>query len=208
MAELTPPPQSVNISTEDGSSDPAWFNWFQEIWDKSRIGFQTLVSKTIDSDETMEFVLTDTFAGFKDYKVVFNNVLVSQPDTLINMQISTDAGSSYENASADYSWIISLTGDISYKKFDNEDVHMQLIDPGVGNELINIVTGEVIFYDLSGDSSVKFFRWDLRYKDSDGNIALIRGAGSYNDSPAVNGIKFFPDKGKFSSGELEIFGSK
>jgi hypothetical protein len=135
-------------------------------------------------------------------------VLVSQPDSLIYVRVSKDSGSSYENANDDYSWVLSLTGETSLKKYDNEDNQMQLVTSGLGNDSTNIVTGEIIFYDLAGTSNVKFFKWDLRYKDMDDNIALVRGAGSYNDSGTINGIRIFPSQGNFSSGSLEIFGSK
>ena len=208
MAELPVPPQSVNIASPTGTMDPAWFQWFQEVWDKSRQGFQGLVSQTIESNDNLEFIITDKFAGFKDYKIVFNNVLVSQPDSLLYVQISKDSGSSYENNSADYSWVISLTADTSKKLYDNEDSQMQLEDTGLGNSATNIVTGEIVFYDLAGESEVKFFAWNLRYKDMDDNIASVRGAGSYNNSGKINGIKIFPSQGVIASGELEIFGSK
>ena len=189
--ELPPPPQATNITSAEGTTDPAWFQWFQEIWDKSRSGFQPLVSTTISGNNDLEFLVTDKFAGFKDYKIVFNNVLVSQPSTFIYLQISKDSGSSYETGNTAYSWIISLSGATSFKLSDNADSQMQLVSPGLGNASVNIVTGEIIFYDLAGESDIKFFRWDLRYKDADGNIALVRGAGSYNNSGTINGIKFF-----------------
>lgn len=206
--ELTPPPQSIRISTDAGNVDSAWFAWFQEVWDKSRQGFQGLQSVTISSNETLEVDLSSKLSGFKDYKIVFNNVLVSQPNTLLYVRISKDAGATYKSGNADYSWIVSLSGETSKKIYDNEDSQMQLVDAGLGNAASNIVTGEIIFYDLTGSSSIKFFRWDLRYKDADDKISLVRGAGSYNDSGAINGIKLYPSNGKFSSGELEIFGAK
>lgn len=208
MPELTPPPLTPNISNESGAADPLWLSWFQEIWDKSRGGFQELFSQTIDSDENLEFLITDKVSGFKDYKIVFDNVLVSQPLSYIYLQVSEDLGATYNNSSADYSWIISLTGTTSYKQYDNADSQMRLLPGNMGNTISNVLTGEIIFYDISGGAPVKFFRWDIRYKDSDGNISLIRGAGSYNDTDAINGIKFFTDKGKFTSGELDIFGAK
>ena len=208
MAEIAPPPQATNISGAEGVTDPAWFQWFQEVWDKSRQGFQSLVSQEISSDDSLEFLLTGPSAGFKDYKIVLNNVLVTQPDTLIYVQVSTDGGSSYKSGNADYSWVLSLSGNISFKEYDNEDSQMQLVPLGVGNASTNIVTGEIIFYDLAGDAALKFLRWDLRYKDADGDITLVRGAGSYNDSGDIDGIRFYPSQGAFSEGTLEIFGSK
>lgn len=206
--ELPTPPQSVNISTSAGAADPAWAAWFQEVWSKSRQGFQSLVSQTINSNENLEVLITDKISGYKDYKVVFNNVLVSQPDTLLQVRISTDSGVTYKSGAADYSWIVSLTGAISKKIYNNDDSKMQLVDSGIGNASQNIVTGEIVFYDLTGSSNVKFFKWDLRYKDINDDIALVRGAGSYNNAAAINGIKIFPNQGIISSGELEIFGAR
>ncbi len=206
--EIAPPPQAANITGAGGLTDPAWFQWFQEVWDKSRSGFQSLISTTIGTDEDLEFIITDKFSDFKDFKIVFNNVLVSNPGAFIYLQISQDSGSSYKKGSTDYSWILSNSAANSFKSFDNNDSQMQLVSPGLGNNSTNIVTGEIIFYNLSGESDIKFFKWDLRYKDTNSQIVLVRGAGSYNSSGTINGIKFFPSTGTFSSGELEIFGSK
>lgn len=206
MPDLTPPPHGVGmISERTGFMSKAWIQWFDDIRTRSFDGHKSLQNTTIDSNTTIDLTKYIN-KDYNHYKLVLQDVKVSQPTGILYVRTSDDTGTTFNSGATDYTWILESNSGSLTTSSDSEDSKFQLISSGLGNTSSSIMNGVIEFFTPSNTTNGKFFRWDLSYKNNSGSLVLAKGTGIYNGTAAINALRLYLSTGSFSSGSYTLYG--
>ena len=206
MADLTPAPHGVAINeARTGFMNRAWVQWFDDIRTRMSDGHKSLLDVTVSSDTTLD-IKTNITSDYEHYKLVLQDILVTQPSDLMNIRVSLDTGSTFESATDDYTRLLETnTGSIAVTN-DDLDSELTLNASGLGNTSSSMINGVIEFFTPSNTINGKFFRWNLSYKNDSGTLVLTKGTGLYNGTGAFDALRLYLNAGTFISGKYKLYG--
>jgi hypothetical protein len=156
---------------------------------------------------TSELVITSVTKTIKAYLS-----FVPSANTNINMLTSTDGGSGW--GGVPYYDVATICGQhgsntLVYDKTNNSGL-FQLNAGSAAN--INSATGSNVIVELTlhtpESNRAKIATWDVTYPTTiaqdDNLLYTIIGKGTWNNTTAINAIKFYPGSGTFSAGTYTI----
>jgi hypothetical protein len=207
MAKAVPPPFGVGMVEESGFLSRAWLQWFQDIQNNTAEGVVQLGSGTISSSETITLT-TGITSEYDHYRIELLDIIVSQPNDILNVRVSEDAGSTYKSGATDYSWLIEENTGTQATTTDNTATELPMNSSGFANSGQGIIRGNIEFFTPANTVNAKHFRWDLSYKNNSGNLTKTSGTGLYNGTGAIDAIKLYLNTGVLTSGSYKLYGIK
>jgi hypothetical protein len=175
--------------------------------------FVEIATLTASTSSTLDFTSSHfDNATYSGYYFEINKLLHSANSNLW-IRFSTDGGSTFQAASSSYKWRHTRSVDATDTTVvDTSATERQRIEAAVSGGAAPRFTGE---FDLLGapntgnnDTVCKWFLTDT----GSGGIAFTNGWGGKNDSafPSadVDGLRFLPSTGNFTSGTVTMYGRK
>lgn len=205
MATLPPPPLGVSINEETGFMSKGWVQWFQDIKNRSADGHKEVFSATLSSNDTVD--ITSGITGdYEHYRLVLQDIKVSQPNSTLNLRVSTDTGTTFKSGASDYTWLYEMNTGTSTTTADSDDSELTLTSSNINNTSSSIINGNIEFFTPAGTTNASHFKWELQYKNSGSTFTVVKGGGLYNTAAAFDSIRLYLNQGKFTSGKYKLYG--
>lgn len=164
-------------------------------------GNWTLMSTTTLSANSSVTLAID---GYRRYQIEFEEVLCSMDGYVLQMQVSNDAGGSWNTGASDYDWGASKIG--AYTDASNTGAFIRL-SPLVGNGTGEGVSG--ILDVLGANDSGLQFRIMGKLMEPAYNSAYVYGwdiVGRRATASDVDAVKIYFSNGTLLSGKIRVFG--
>lgn len=175
--------------------------------------FVKIVTLTASTSSTLDFTSSHfdntTYSG---YYFEINKLLLSAANNLW-ARFSTDGGSTFQASNSDYYWRRTRSdGATDTTVIGGTLTERQRIEIATNNTGAPIYTGSVDLYGAvntsNNDTHVK---WDLFDHPAGGSAFTLGWGGKFDtgfSSGAVNGLRFLPSAGTFTSGTITMYGRK
>ena len=185
------------VLTSDGT------NWASEA---AAAGGAWAVKSSGSFSTTSELVITSIT---KTIKVYLNFILSA--DSGVNVLTSTDGGSGWGGAPWYDHTIIHTTQQASSLNLSRVN-NSGLFALTSGMDAFDNVSGSNAFIEFTAHSPesnrAKLFSWEIGYPttigEDDNKVFTAIGKGTWNNTTAVNAIKFYPGSGTFSAGTYTV----
>jgi len=183
----------------------------------SSLGSMTFIKKlTASGSSTLSFVdgtdgvvLDDTY---KEYVFTFNNIECSFDGGQLSMLGSIDGGSNYNvvKTTTFFAALHSQNDDVSFAYNTGKDIAQgtgrAIISYGTGNGSDESVSGTLNLFNPSSTTFVKHFTSNFNsHHQSDYSINSYTG-GYFNNTSAINAIRFDFDNGTMTTGDICLYG--
>ncbi len=173
-------------------------------------GNWTLVSTgTASSSATISF--TGLSTSYNNYVVIFSNVIPATNSVQIEMQVSTNNGSSYLSSGYTYFFSTNYANNSSYV-VANSSSASSIIMTNSGYPLDNAVpysaNGQVWIYNpaISGNYPNVSFQTSYGVSGASGWTGGSQGTATNTTTTAVNAIQFLMSSGNITSGTFKLYG--
>jgi len=171
-------------------------------------------SATISSDATVDFT-SDIDSTYDIYVFEFIDVVPATDDVYLEMRVSTDGGSSWKSGSNDYSyavidWNDTWGGDSDCDNSDNS-IHLTASNNNYarwGNASAESGFGRVVLQNPSSSSLYTNLYSDFAIRTAASGLLRIISAASFEETGAVDGVRFYFSSGNLSSGTINMWGRK
>ena len=169
-------------------------------------------SKTITSstasmlwiDGTNDVVLDNTY---KCYVLLMTDYLASADESDLDVQISTDTGSSYETSGYYSIGAEGYTGGAGTGANHLSYTDSMVARNHVGNATTETVQGQIWIYNPSSTASYPTMGWQFYFaQGGDGMARAINGAGGYRTATAYDGFKIIPSTGTIINLQASLYG--
>ena len=157
--------------------------------------------QTINASSSSSIDFTTGITGYGQYEVQWYSVVTSVVTTFQNIQFSTDGGSTWQNTNYNYSSVVA---------FPNSGG--QQGSAGQSSIVICTVTTDSATLPWSGWQRFQNFATTLSKSTYGQNISQFNGclqfevSGYWAGAGTVNGIRFIPDTGVYTSGTFKLYG--
>lgn len=174
-------------------------------------GPKLITSLTASASSTLDFG-SSVITGYDIYEFHFIDLLPSADNDIL-FRVSTDGGSTFSTASAYYSHGISQQNASAVAAYSSATTtEGYLNDATVDNSGTNGggLSGKMIAAGLSRTTKHKQFSIDTQYTTGAGAAEVYKAGGHLTDTPlttsAINGFRFLPATGNFTSGKIKLYG--
>lgn len=136
------------------------------------------------------------FTGFAsgtydNYKIILSNVRPASDSTL-EMETSTDGGTSFDVGASDYSWGVSRLQE-SGSRFDSGDGDDSEINltagSSTGSAANEHLSGEITIY-RPEDAEFTHFTWEINYRGTSTQLFQVTGSGGRQSAADVDAVRF------------------
>lgn len=168
--------------------------------------WELISTATASNSSTLTFTGFDP-ALYRDYKLVFDQFLVSTISTRPLIRTSTNGGSSYDSGASDYAWLTILNNaGASSAGSDSSDsaIAMTALN-GLSNNANEGMSGELTVFN-PGASSYCRMSWNLFFILGGLNQATITGSGQRKTAADVNALEISMTSGTITSGVVRFYG--
>lgn len=163
-----------------------------------------LETQTASASSQISFAL-DTYTGYSNFVIVFNNVLPTTDASELYMRTSTDGTSTCESGASDYEWnYLALAAAVGVSTGDNLDSEIQVAE-AMGNVAGEGMRGELRIFSPSATNSIGA-TWHTGYFNSSSNTTVITGQGRRIASADVTDVCFLTDTSTIASGSFLLYG--
>lgn len=166
------------------------------------------ISRDTASASTNIEITTGIDGTYKQYKLVFENILPSTASATLGMHVGTGATPTWKLAATDYTWSAVSTNDTSSTPvgdFGGAQDRIELTI-AIGNLSYNGASGSVTF-DVPDNTSIRQ-RFSFDFNGSNGSFESWRntGAGVLRDTGNVTAFRFIMSSGTIASGDIVLYG--
>ena len=167
---------------------------------------QSITSSTADMewiDGTSDVVLDNTY---KCYVLLMTDYLAENDESSLDIQISTDTGSTYETSG------YYTVGSESF--YGAAQGNQQIVDTGsmvmrnhIGNDATETVQGQLWIYNPSSATTYPTMGWQFYFAMGGGGMARpINGVGGYQTATAYDAFRIIPDSGNIINLQASLYG--
>lgn len=174
-----------------------------------------LSSATASNDATVSFDSSSITDTYKVYKLIYNNIRLADDNNSINMQFSSDNGSSYISSQSYYRNIMHAfstnTNDSTvFYKTGQVNTAIKFGGLGVGLGALNReqTSGHIDFYNLKDNTNGKSLNIFTTFESSGGGSGMNWGTYYFDDASVVNNFKIYAGSGNITSGTFSLYGVK
>ena len=193
------------VFTSSGAGAGAVYEDGGGAW--SLIKSQTITSSTASMlwiDGTNDVVLDNTY---KCYVLLMTDYLASADESDLDVQISTDTGSSYETSGYYSIGAEGYTGGAGTGANHLSYTDSMVARNHVGNATTETVQGQIWIYNPSSTASYPTMGWQFYFAEGgDGMARAINGAGGYRTATAYDGFKIIPSTGTIVNLQASLYG--
>lgn len=208
-----------------GSGRPAWATLTQGdattitngagsitvAFDAASGDFEFISSATASGSSEITF--TGLSSTYDTYMITMQGVQPSTDGSIMQMQTSTDGGSTYDSGASDYAWNSAGTNDGG--TIDPEgstgDTKIGLAGEQGSEELGSgtneTLAGNIWMYNLS-DTEYSKFNFNFSYLDLVADHCSLTGGGARLSAADVDAVRIFMDSGNISTGTFKLYGYK
>ena len=193
------------VFTSSGAGAGAVYEDGGGAW--SLIKSQTITSSTASMlwiDGTNDVVLDNTY---KCYVLLMTDYLASADESDLDVQISTDTGSSYETSGYFSIGAEGYTGGAGTGANHLSYTDSMVARNHVGNATTETIQGQLWIYNPSSTASYPTMGWQFFFAEGgDGMARAINGAGGYRTATAYDGFKIIPSTGTIVNLQASLYG--
>jgi hypothetical protein len=166
-----------------------------------------LSTQTASSSATIDFT-SFISATYKNYFVVFDNVLPATTNTALWLRTSTN-NSTFDSGASDYQYIGTglSTAAGAQNPVSTGAAQVATSLEQVGNAGAGI-SGTMYLYNLDNTARNKIFTYDVGYQASGGDYVRVSGMGVRASTGDIDAIRFLMSSGNIASGTFKLFGIK
>lgn len=195
---VTAPGTSGNLLTSNGS---AWVSQAPAVAGDCVL----LATATLSSTSSIIFDNVYLNSNYIAFRVMFCNVIPSTANASLDLQTSTNNGTSFDSSSAYTYRYQHISGASTVSSYSESNVGVARLTPSLSTEEIS---GELCLYNLSNTTSEKAFVGQFNAFIYSGGIAHISSVSKRNSVNDIDAIKFVMSTGTFSSGVVKLYGYK
>ena len=189
----------------------------ERAWTAERVkqAIAALESATSISNTAITAVTNIDLTGFAsgtydNYKIIISNGQPANDVVILEMETSTDGGSTFDTGASDYSWARHLADEQGTGPFDNgdaDDTEIQLTGTGtVGNAANENFSGEIIIY-RPEDTEFTAITWNQVHRSDTGLLTAGSGAGERQSAADVDAVRFHWSAGDWvAQGSIQFLG--
>ena len=170
-------------------------------------GLQFISSIDLASDATAAFTGFDA-AKYDSYKIVYSNVIPATDNTALDMQFSSDGGTTWDAGASDYTYLrAGYVGDPAWVYNEATDARIRLNTYGIGSDVGE--DGISGYMDLHGPHLAKKTMLTSAHVGIGANVGKSIGGlswGRRNSAVATNAVRFFFAAGNLESGTITMYG--
>ena len=193
------------VFTSSGAGAGAVYEDGGGAW--SLIKSQTITSSTASMlwiDGTNDVVLDNTY---KCYVLLMTDYLASADESDLDVQISTDTGSSYKTSGYYSIGAEGYTGGAGTGANHLSYTDSMVARNHVGNATTETIQGQLWIYNPSSTASYPTMGWQFYFaQGGDGMARAINGAGGYRTATAYDGFKIIPSTGTIVNLQASLYG--
>lgn len=184
---------SGNILTSDGT------NWTSAAPSGGAGSLVFITSKTASSSADITFDSSEITATYPSYLLTFYNALPANTSNTLQLQYSTDNGSSYIT-----SGYLSVFGAAAF----SATAHVLLSIPGFTSNSVGAGTGQVNLYNITTGGTPNVIGSVAMGQSNIGAMTTYTIASIGPATTTVNNIKIFYASGNITSGTFVLYGIK
>ena len=165
-----------------------------------------LATASASDDATIEFTGIDN--TYKNYVVLFDDVIPATDASAFYMRTSSDGGSSFDSGASDYQHVAEnrTSLDALFTTTDNAAAFM-VIKATAGNATNESVSGVLRLFNPSNAIAVLVSGYGAAI-DEFGTHGLLNFSGARMAATDVDAIQFYFSAGNITSGEFQLYGIK
>jgi len=176
------------------------------------VTMKLLTTATASGDASLSFT-SNIDSTYDEYWFMFNNIHVSNVNTILTFMASTDGGSSYgvattntfvESQHNEANTIASLTYDGD--KDQAQNTGLIYFGPAADIEDSASMSGIFKLYNPSSSTYVKHYTSMIQGMEHDNISTLVLGGGYINTTSPVNAIKFQMTSNTIDAGTIKLYG--
>jgi len=202
-----------NILLEYDSTNSYW----TEVSRSSSLSLSPMVllsTQTASASALIAF--TGLSSTYNSYKIVITDLVAATDQSILEMQLSTDNGSTY--VATNYTWVMYFNtpadpvADSSNAGTGGFTTAIALNPTtatgfGVSNVAQDSLQCEVTLFNPSSAASYKKVKFQTTYLGATANIVNADGSGVNSAAvTAINAVKFFMSSGNITSGTFKLYG--
>jgi len=166
-----------------------------------------LTTQEASSSASIEFTSLIN-STYNTYLFECTNVVPATDDVSLDMQFSTNGGSSYKtDAFYNYGYAHTFGGGGAFQG-TGTDTKIN-VSVAIGSASTEFTNSSVLLYNPAETDIHKAVSFVSAHNAADGNVVCDYGAGNYTNSiAAVDAVKFFMSSGNIASGTFTMYGKK
>lgn len=183
----------------------SWGSWVA-LTTRNTVGEEFLGEVVAASDATIEFSAFDDTL-YESYRIVLQNIVPSTNGDDLNMQLSTDGGSTFINSG--YQWAGSRNTTTGNQTANNAAAWELNVNTLVANTADIGLSGEVILFSPGNAAKRTMAQWSVAFVDTGAGSINSQAGGFCGAAPAVhNAIRFFCASGNIATGKFSFYGKR
>lgn len=163
---------------------------------------------TASSSSSIEFNNTYITSTYRDYHFTFSNVHVATDNVRLELNVSTDNGSSFETSNYQTCHFGVRADDSSVgKNVTTSGTRIDLTPDHMGNNTGETASGFFTMFDMLATDNYKSILGRVMYHETHNVVRnLVVGASYQGSTSALNAVKFSASSGNIASGVFKIYG--
>lgn len=166
-----------------------------------------LATGTASASASLEFTGIDS--TYSKYRFELSGIVPATDNTILNMQYSTDNGSTYITTNYKYSTVGLNSNNVSQNANSTGTTAISVMGSvtGVGNTSGESLSGHVVLDNPSSASLLKNIHAECSFYNAEQVLVVTAGVHP-TTTAAVDAVKFFMNTGNITSGEIRMYGIK
>jgi hypothetical protein len=141
------------------------------------------------------------------YLFILSDVHPSDDDEPLQMQVSTDGGSSYISSNYGFAHKGNTAGGSELSHYNGNDSVFDMSSQNVGNANDESISVQLYLHKPSGTNSHKLINGTSTVVDNGNTVsATVFGGMNYSTTSALTAVKFFFGNGTIDRGDFSVFG--
>lgn len=173
-----------------------------------------LSTATASTSANLNFDNTIITSSCKSYKFIIADIIPATNQTILEVQLSTNNGSTFLSTGFLYNNIFGSSADALQQAAQNatggSTALWEISVGNAANNKLNNAAGDGVggtfeLYNPSSAATGKKADWNINYINSLGNFFPVKGGGWESTTTAVNYVRFVMDTGNITSGTISVF---
>ncbi len=167
-------------------------------------GLHLIQTQVASTSATIDFT-TGLDGTYNEYLFSLSSIIPATNATVLNMRISTDAGSTWKAGATDYNWNLNVGSSAATNTpiGSTAATSIQLTNT-LSNNTGRPVTGEMKGF-APASAILQPFTYHTASFDGT-NVFSVTGSGIYTAGTAITGVRFIMASGNIASGSFSFYG--